>query len=70
MAFRREGNGVTVVHDQPERGWTTELSDIFGSDGSQGWVLDPARRLRWAAHPGFGDDRFPPSDPQSLLTQG
>ncbi len=59
-----------IVHDQPQPGWTTELSAIFAFSEASGWVLDPFRRLRWAAHPGFGDDAFPPSDPRSLFTAG
>jgi|GEM_PF-6527880 len=62
--------GIRLVHDQPEKGWTTELSDVFQYHAANGWVLDPLRRLRWAAHPGFGDDAFPPSDLRSLLTAG
>jgi hypothetical protein len=65
------GRGVRRVFDEPEPGWTTELSDdLFGFNEEHGSVLDPARRLRWAAHPGWCDDSFPPSDPRSLLTAG
>ena len=59
---------VTLVRDQPARGWVTELSRMFPYREELGWRLDPVRRVRWAAHPGWCDDRFPPSDPQSLLT--
>ena len=56
---------IRVVDDEPTRGWRTELSDVFRLDEVQGWVLDP---LRWAAHPAWVDDHWPPSDPRSLLT--
>jgi hypothetical protein len=48
---------IRRVHDQPEPEWVTELSDIFAFDEPSGWVLDPARRLRWGAHPGLGTTR-------------
>jgi hypothetical protein len=59
---------VRVLRDQPERGWTTELSEIFVYDEASSWVLHPLRRSRWAAHPGFGSDSLPSSDPRALLT--
>jgi hypothetical protein len=37
-------DGIRLVHDQPEKGWTTELSEIFGYNKANGWVLDPFRQ--------------------------